>query len=78
MTRKIQKSLQGRETFITGKAKRHGTLVNQNVHVFVDDQNLFYGITNSTGGRGYRIDFGRLLLEVCRDTNCHPRGVASA
>jgi uncharacterized LabA/DUF88 family protein len=72
------KSSQGKETFRIGRAEPHGALINKNVHVFVDDQNLFYGITNSIGGRGYRIDFGRLLLEVCRDTIGDVRGVESA
>ena len=48
------------------------------VHIFVDDQNLFYGITNSRQDRGFRIDFGRLLLEVCRDTQGNARGIMSA
>jgi hypothetical protein len=29
------------------RATAHGTLVDERVHVFVDDQNLFYGITNN-------------------------------
>ncbi len=65
-------------TYRVGRATPHKSLVNELVHVFVDDQNLFYGITNSQQQRGYRIDFGRLLLEVCRDTNGKARGVASA
>ena len=69
---------QGKETFRVGRAAPHGNLANPQVHVFVDDQNLFYGITNSTKDRRFRIDFGRLLLEVCRDSNGAPRGVASA
>lgn len=72
------KPTQGKETFRTGRAPAHATLVNSRVHVFVDDQNLFYGIQNSSGGRGYRIDFGRLLMEVCQDTNGQTRAVASA
>ena len=74
-----RKRLQGRETYRVGRAAPHGQLVNAQVHVFVDDQNLFYGITNTSNDRGFRIDFGRLLLEVCRDfLNGKPRGVASA
>jgi len=73
-----RKSKQGKETYRTGRAPAHGTLVKSHVHVFVDDQNLFYGIRNSGGGKGYRIDFGRLLLEVCKDTTGQTRGVASA
>lgn len=45
----------------------------------MDDQNLFYGITNdSQFGRGYRIDFGRLLLETARGADGKPRPVRSA
>jgi hypothetical protein len=71
-------SKQGKETFRVGRAAPHGNLANNQVHVFVDDQNLFYGITNSSNDRGYRIDFGRLLLEICRDSQGNPRGIASA
>jgi uncharacterized LabA/DUF88 family protein len=67
-----------RQTFRTGRAPVHGNLVDGMVHIFVDDQNLFYGITNSRQDRGFRIDFGRLLLEVCRDTNGNARGIMSA
>lgn len=73
-----KKKTQGKETFRVGRATPHGGLTVTSVHVFVDDQNLFYGITNSSAGKGFRIDFGRLLLEVCRDTNGNPRPVASA
>ena len=48
------------------------------VHVFVDDQNLFYGITNDRQDRNFRIDFGRLSLEVCRGPDGAARGIASA
>jgi hypothetical protein len=68
----------GKETFRVGRASSVPTLIDNKVHVFVDDQNLFYGITNHEKGKGYRIDFGRLLLEVCRDSNGTARGVASA
>ena len=50
-----------------GKAPAHGELANNKVHIFVDDQNLFYGITNQIGNRGYRIDFGRLLTYAAKD-----------
>ena len=73
-----KRSSQGKETFRVGRAEPHGALANNLVHVFVDDQNLFYGITNSSAGKGFRIDFGRLLPEVSRDTNGNPRAVASA
>lgn len=67
-----------RETSRTGRAPAHATLVNNLVHVFVDDQNLFFQIVNHEVGPSYRVDFGRLLLEVCKDTNGNPRGVGSA
>lgn len=63
---------------LIAKAPEHGKLVDQRVHVFVDDQNLFYGITNSRYGRGYRIDFGRLLLQACRTEKGSGRSVGSA
>jgi len=62
----------------TGKAPPHQTLVNNLVHVFVDDQNLFYGIVNDERGPGYRFDFGRLLLAASRDATDRPRGVRTA
>lgn len=62
----------------SGSAKSHGELVNQSVHVFVDDQNLFWGIQNSSHGGGYRIDFGRLLEAACKDENGITRFVKSA
>ena len=61
-----------------GKAPEHGELANNKVHVFVDDQNLFYGITNSTGDRGYRIDFGRLLVQAAKDVEGKDRFVKTA
>lgn len=61
------------------KADPHAALVDQRVHVFVDDQNLFYGITNDRYGPGFRIDFGRLMLEACRSSETgKARPVASA
>jgi len=62
----------------TGSAAPHRPLVNNLVHVFVDDQNLFYGIVNKQRGPGYRFDFGRLLLKAARDSNDNPRGVGTA
>src|SRR6266571_3233244 len=61
-----------------GKAPPHQPLVNNLVHVFVDDQNLFYGIVNDERGPGYRFDFGRLLLAASRDSQERPRGVRTA
>lgn len=61
------------------KAPAHGGLANNSVHVFVDDQNLFWGIVNNKYGPGFRIDFGRLLRAAAIDSNHgNPRGVASA
>jgi uncharacterized LabA/DUF88 family protein len=62
----------------TARAAQHPHLANSSVHVFVDDQNLFWGITNSEYGKDYRIDFGRLLLEACKDANGTTRSIASA
>jgi uncharacterized LabA/DUF88 family protein len=76
--KKAKKKSSDKETFRTGRANPHGALTGNEVHVFVDDQNLFYGIVNSEKGRGFRIDFGQLLLEVCKDTNGTTRPVASA
>lgn len=61
-----------------GAAPPHETLADNLVHLFVDDQNLFYGITNDHYGKGFRIDFGRLMLEACKDKDGNTRGVASA
>jgi hypothetical protein len=61
-----------------GRAAEHQPLANHSVHVFVDDHNLFYQIVNHEIGKGFRVDFGRLLLEVCRNTNGNIRAVASA
>jgi hypothetical protein len=62
----------------TSRAKMHGALADARVHVFVDDQNLFYGITNNRYGPGFRIDFGRLLLQACRPLKGATRAVGSA
>ena len=62
----------------TGTAPAHQLLANNLVHVFVDDQNLFYGIVNNQRGPGYRFDFGRLLLKASRDAQDVPRGVGTA
>jgi hypothetical protein len=54
-----------------GSAKLHGQLVNECVHVFVDDQNLFWGAVNDGRGRSYRVDFGSLVNSAsrCADGN---------
>jgi uncharacterized LabA/DUF88 family protein len=61
-----------------GGAIPHGQLANNQVHVFVDDQNLFWGIVNNKYGPGFRIDFGRLLAAACLDDKGSPRFVKSA
>lgn len=60
------------------RAAEHLQLADRKVHVFVDDQNLFYGITNNRHGRGFRIDFGRLLLQACKFGDSPPRSVGTA
>jgi len=61
-----------------GSAKSHDELVNNSVHVFVDDQNLFWGAVNDGHGHSYRVDFGRLLTAACRGENGKSRFVKSA
>jgi hypothetical protein len=61
-----------------GRAPDHKPLANEMVHVFVDDQNLFWGIVNDIAGRSYRIDFGELLTEVSKDGKGNIRAVKSA
>ena len=61
-----------------GRAPEHGELANNGVHVFVDDQNLFWGLLNSGKSRGYRIDFGRLLMAASKDAQGNTRFVKSA
>lgn len=75
---KKKNRLVSRASIRIGKADPHVELVNDLVHVFVDDQNLFWGIVNEGPGIMYRVDFGRLLLEVSKDTNGRPRGIKSA
>jgi hypothetical protein len=62
----------------TARAPAHGDLADPGVHVFVDDQNLFWGITNDVYGKDYRLDFGRLLLETARGPDGKPRPVKTA
>lgn len=64
--------------FLRGSADPHGPLANDFVHVFVDDQNLFWGIVNEEFGPGFRIDFGDLLLAACRTGEGVARGIVSA
>lgn len=72
------KRKQGGVTIRNGAAPPHGQLGSSGVHVFVDDQNLFWGIVNQHYGKGFRFDFGRLLLSACQDTSGLARPVASA
>lgn len=65
-------------TQFVSRAPAHGALVDEKVHVFVDDQNLFFGITNHQYGPGFRIDFGRLLLQACQRPGGVTRSVGSA
>lgn len=61
-----------------GSAQPHEELANSMVHVFVDDQNLFWGIVNDEYGPSYRLDFGELLNVVSRDAKGKMRAVKSA
>jgi hypothetical protein len=74
--RRRGKALEGQ--VVEGGAKSPGPLVNNLVHVFVDDQNLFWGMVNDSSGHSYRVDFGRLLLAAARDAEGNMRGVRSA
>lgn len=61
-----------------GQATAHKPLADECVHVFVDDQNLFWGIVNAGAGIAFRIDFGQLLTEVSKDAKGNVRPVKSA
>ena len=61
-----------------GQAPAHAKLDDNLVHVFVDDQNLFWGIVNNAYGPGFRIDFGDLLVQAAKRSDGTPRGVGSA
>lgn len=76
--KKKSSSVYSRETFRVGRASPHQGLVNNSVHVFIDDQNLFYQIVNHEVGKAFRVDFGLLLREVCKDTTGNVRPIASA
>ena len=67
-----------KETIRNGRAPQHKKLHSKQVHVFVDDQNLFWGIVNQRYGPGFRIDFGHLLMRASRDAIGHTRFVKSA
>ena len=77
-TRQSLSKNQGQIQIRTGRAKEHGELVNDLVHVFVDDQNLFWGIVNDSYGPHFRIDFGKLLIQAAKTSAGHTRGVRSA
>lgn len=62
----------------TPKAQPHQDLVDNKVHVFVDDQNLFWGIVNERYGGDFRIDFGSLLMVSARSSKGEARGVSTA
>ncbi|WP_297902544.1 NYN domain-containing protein [Metallibacterium sp.] len=61
-----------------GSARSHAELTNDFVHIFVDDQNLFWGVLNSGQSFGYRVDFGRLLTAASKDKDGKTRFVKSA
>ncbi len=61
-----------------GGAEPHQPLKNNMVHIFVDDQNLFWGMVNDEGGRAFRIDFGELAMEVAKDAKRQQRGIRTA
>ncbi len=60
-----------------GDAPSHQPLANGFVHVFVDDQNLFIGLSDAYG-RSYDIDFGKLLTEASRTASGNLRPVRTA
>ena len=78
MSSKKKKRAASEAAIRLGSARPHGELVNESVHVFVDDQNLFWGAVNDGRGHAYRVDFGRLLMAACRDSNGKARFVKSA
>ena len=61
-----------------GGAPPHQSLINNMVHIFVDDQNLFWGMVNDEGGHSFRIDFGELAMEVAKDAKRQQRSVRTA
>lgn len=77
-SQKPQSRRQTKETNREGRAEKHGKLIDERVHVFVDDQNLFWGIVNQEYGPSFRIDFGRLLTRASRDISGNTRYVKSA
>ena len=75
---KSQSRRQTQESIREGRSETHGELIDERVHIFVDDQNLFWGIVNQEYGPSFRIDFGRLITRASRDTSGNTRYVESA
>jgi len=71
-------NLNSRASHRIGRADPHDDLADNLVHIFVDDQNLFWGIVNDGPGINFRVDFGQLLVEVSKDSNGKARGIKSA
>jgi hypothetical protein len=65
-------------TLRTARAPSHNTLANDNVHIFVDDQNLFWGIVNSLQDKSFRVDIGLLALLAAKASNGSTRVIKSA
>ena len=61
-----------------GKAPPHSDLADDFVHLFVDDQNLFWGIVNKEFGISFRIDFGKLATEMSKTEDGTQRPIKSA
>ena len=75
---KPRRSKPGPPVIRNGRAEPHGELIDNRVHIFVDDQNLFFGIVNQKYGPEFRIDFGRLLNVVYQASNGDGRFIQSA
>ena len=56
----------------------HAALVNNLVHIFVDDQNIWIEAGKKSPWSDYRIDFGELLNIVSQDENKKMRPVRQA
>ena len=61
-----------------GAAQPHKDLINESVHIFVDDQNLFWGAVNDGQEHSYRVDFGRLITAASTGSDGKKRFVKSA
>ena len=62
----------------TARAPVHKPLANTNVHIFVDDQNLFWGIVNSLRDKSFRLDIGILTLSAAKSSSGSTRFIKSA